>query len=1153
MANDFVHLHVHSEYSLLDGACRLNDLIKRVQELKMSAIAITDHGVMYGIVPFYQKALAAGVKPIIGCEFYMAAESRFNRNSRNEEANYHLTLLAQNKLGYQNLMYLASYAFLEGFYYKPRIDRELLERYHEGIIALSGCMGGQIPKQILADQTDAAKQTALYFRDLFGADNFYLELQNHGLEGQGKICDTLNDFSRELSIPMVATNDAHYLTADDSQTQDVLLCIQTGSLLDQEKRFKFKSDQLYLKSAEEMADLFKNNEEALANTAAIAQRCNLEIELGKIYLPKYDVPKGYGLFTYLEKLCREGIEKRYEVVTDEVGKRLEYELSVIKKTGFAGYFLIVWDFIVYAKEQGIRVGPGRGSAAGSIIAYALGITNIDPLEHDLIFERFLNPERKSMPDIDIDFCYERRGEVIDYVTKKYGEKRVAQIVTFGTMLAKQAIRDAGRVFGIPYGQVDRIAKLVPETLGIKLEVALEKVPDLQLAYESDDTARRIIDAAIKLEGMARHDSVHAAAVVIAPDELPHFTPLQRKTDTDVVTQYPKDVISDIGLLKMDFLGLRTLTVIDRALINISRVFGQDIDIDAIPQEDEKVYKMLQKADTIGVFQLESSGMRALIRDLKPTTFADIVALLALFRPGPLKGGMVKDFCDCKHGRKKIKYIHQLMEPILKETYGIIVYQEQVMRIATELGGFTLAEADIFRHAMGKKKRSVLAKQKEKFISGAIAKGIEKATAVKIFKLLDHFGGYGFNKSHSAAYSMISYQTAYLKAHYPVEFMAALLTSIMDNKDKVAQYVNECRRQKIEVIPPDINESFADFTPIDKNHIRFGLSAIKNVGEGAVKKIIATRDKSGLFKSIFDFCAQVDSGVLNKRAVESLIKGGAFDSFGHTRKGLLSIYEQAIEHGIKKHRDEAAGQFTFFDDNKDGLNEPEPTMTDEELPKDELLAYEKDMLGLYVSDNPLLEVSELLADKTDFSLSQLAEKKDGSIATVGGMINKTNQITTRKGDLMLFATIEDLEGSVEIVVFPTIYQKYLKLLVEDNIISVKGRIDVKEDDCKIIVQEIKAISGKDNAVAPKKSREIKTPQTIYLSLDSSGLDNRLIGQLKHILVSHPGQSPVYLRLNGNGRVTTLKLSSDFLTDAPASLSELKQLLGRDAVTLNRATL
>jgi len=1148
MATDFVHLHVHSEYSLLDGACRLKDLIARAQELEMQALAITDHGVMYGIVPFYQRALAAGIKPIIGCELYMAAESRFNRNSRTKEANYHLTLLAENKLGYQNLMRLASYAFLDGYYYRPRIDRELLEKYHEGIIALSGCMGGQIPKLILDEQLETAKETALYFRELFGADNFYLEMQNHGIEGQDKICDTLRSFSAELNIPLVATNDAHYLTADDHQIQDVMLCIQTGSLIDEEKRFKFKSDQLYFKSAEEMASLFKDNQAAILNTAAIAERCNVELEIGKIFLPNYEVPKQYNLFTYLEKLCQEGIGNRYQVVTDAVRERLKYELGVIKKMGFAGYFLIVWDFINYAKEQGIRVGPGRGSAAGSIVAYSLGITSIDPLKHGLLFERFLNPERKSMPDIDIDFCYERRGEVIDYVTKKYGEERVAQIVTFGTMQAKQAIRDAGRVFGIPYGQVDRIAKLVPDTLGIKLAVALEQSQELELAYESDDIAHRIIDTALKLEGMARHDSVHAAAVVIAPDELPSFTPLQRKTGTDVITQYPKDVISDIGLLKMDFLGLRTLTVIDYALKNIKRVYGRDIDIDNIPEEDKKVYKMLQKADTIGVFQLESSGMRALIRDLKPTTFADITALLALFRPGPLQGGMVKDFCDYKHGRKEIKYIHPLMEPILKETYGIIVYQEQVMRIATDIGGFTLAEADIFRSAIGKKKQELIAKQEKKFIKGAVAKGLTEETAEKIFKLLDHFGGYGFNKSHSAAYAVISYQTAYLKAYYPVEYMAALLTSIMSNKDKVAQYVNECRKQKIEIMPPDVNESFADFTPVDKKKIRFGLTAIKNVGEGAVDKIIEVRAQAGLFKSIFDFCAKIDSGTLNKRALESLIKAGAFDSLGRTRKGLLNVYEQALEHGLKKQRDKAAGQFTFFDSADEEVEEPRIIISGEELPKDELLAYEKEMLGLYVSDNPLLEISEMLAKKTDFPLSQLPDQRDSSVATVGGMISKTKQINTRKGDLMLFATIEDLEGSVELVIFPTIYQKYQKLLVEDNVISVKGRIDIKDDDCKIIAQEIKEITAAD---APAQSRPGKKakPQSVYLRLTSAGLDQRLIGRLKEILMAHPGQSPVFLQLSDNGKTTTFQFSGDFLINAPDSISDLAELLGRDAVNLN----
>lgn len=1140
MPKDFVHLHVHSEFSLLDGACRIADIINRTKELGMSAIALTDHGVMYGTVPFYQQARAAGVKPIIGCEVYVAVNDRFDRHSRKDEGAYHLTLLAADRQGYQNLMQIVSQAFLEGFYYRPRVDYELLNQCHQGIIALSGCMTGKIPRLILANQLEEAKQAAVELRDIFGDGNFFFELQNQGLTGQDEVCAVIKDFAAELSIPLVATNDVHYLEAADATAQDVLLCIQTGSTLEEEDRLRLKSDQFYLKSAAEMAAVFNESPAALSNTLEIAERCNLEIESGKIYLPHYDVPKGYNLFTYLEKLCRQGITERYTEITDEVAERLEHELQVIKDTGFAGYFLVVWDFINFAKKHGIRVGPGRGSAAGSIVAYALGITNIDPLKHGLLFERFLNPERVSMPDIDIDFCYERRDEVIDYVTKKYGADRVAQIITFGTMLAKQAIRDAGRVFGVPYGRVDRIAKLVPETLGITLAEALRISPELRLEYQADDEVRRIIDTAAKLEGMARHDSVHAAGVVISRDELPKYTPLQRKPGTETVTQYPMDVIRDIGLLKMDFLGLRTLTVIDQTLQIIKRCRGEEIDIDAVPLDDPDTYRLLQKGDTIGVFQLESAGMRSLIRDLEPTTFADIVALLALYRPGPLQSGMVREFCDYKHGRKQITYLHDLLEPILKETYGIIVYQEQVMRIATDLAGFTMAEADILRGAMSKKKPEVLAMQREKFTKGAIANGVAKKTAEKVFDLVDHFAGYGFNKSHSTAYAVISYQTAYLKAHFPLEFMAALLTSIMGNKDKVAQYVNDCRRQGIEIMPPDVNESFASFTPVDKKRIRFGLSAVKNVGEAAIERIIETREKSGPFASIFDFCARIDGGAINKRALESLIKGGAFDSLGQTRKGLLGIFEQAVEYGLKKRRDIEAGQFTFFDGGE-GRGEPVLSLPDEELPREELLAYEKEMLGLYVSDNPLLDAAHLLAKRTSFPLSQLREQKDGASAWIGGLINKITRITTRKGELMLFISIEDLEGSVEVIVFPSIYQRYVDILVEDRLVRIKGRLDIKEDEVKVIAQEIQDLDASED-LKDKKS-------TMYLRLKPEELNDHVVGKLKKILKSHPGNYEVYLQLQEGKKTTTLRLSTDFLVDAAASQAEIAALLGNSSIRIN----
>ncbi len=1148
MSKDFVHLHVHSEFSLLDGACRLGDIVKKAKKSGMDAISLTDHGVMYGAIPFYKQAVEEGIKPIIGCEVYLAKD-RFDRGSRKDDMVSHLTLLASDMEGYQNLMQRVSIGFLEGFYYRPRIDDKVLKEFHKGVIALSGCMTGRLSQLILADRLDDAKLEAQAMNGIFGDERFYLELQDHGLEGQGKICKALGEISKELSIPLVATNDVHYIEAEDSLAQEVLLCIQTGSTMDDEGRFKFQSQQLYLKDHGEMNEVLSDYPDALEKTNEVADLCDVEIDFGKIYLPNYEVPKEYDLFSYLRKLCEAGIKDRYGEITDEIKDRLDHELAVIKDTGFAGYFLVVWDFMEFAKSNGIRVGPGRGSAAGSIVAYTLGITNIDPIKYGLLFERFLNPERISMPDIDIDFCIERRDDVIDYVTKKYGEDRVAQIITFGTMQAKLAIRDAGRVFGIPYSRVDTIAKLVPETLGISLDEALGSSEEFRNEYDSNEDSKMIIDAALKLEGMARHDSIHAAGVVIAKDELPKYTPLQKKPGTtDIVTQYPMDVISDIGLLKMDFLGLRTLTVIDKALIIIERKTGKKIDLDDIPPEDEATYNMLRNSDTIGVFQLESSGMRSLIRDLEPTTFTDIIALLALFRPGPLQSGMVKDFCERKHKKNEITYLHEKMEPILEDTYGIIVYQEQVMRLATDLSGFSMAEADILRGAMSKKKPEVLVELSEKFIEGAKANGVDQKTAGKIFDLIVHFAGYGFNKSHSTAYAVISYQTAYLKAHYPIEFMAALLTSVMGNKDKVVQYVNECRRKNIEISPPCVNESFTGFTPVDESNIRFGLSAVKNVGLMAIDKMVEARSEGGPFKSIFDFCVRVDSGALNKRAIESLIKSGAFDSLGHTRKDLLNIHEQAVDYGVNRQRQEEAGQFSLFGDSMGVSDEPSMSVTDEEMPKEELLGFEKEMLGLYISDNPLFEVVDILEKKTSFPLSQAKESKKKDNILVGGMVSKTTKITTRKGDPMMFAVIEDLESSIEAVIFPNIYQENASILVEDKIIIIKGRLDKKDDEVKIIAEEIKELDRDNTEV--EQSRD-DGESFLCLNLTPTELDTTTVEKINEILKAHPGDSNVYLKIKSSEKTTTIKFSNDYRVDTASSIEALSSLLGEESVTISTA--
>lgn len=1140
--SEFVHLHTHSEFSLLDGASRIKDLVNRAKELKMKAIALTDHGVMYGAIDFYETASKAGIKPIIGCEVYVAPESRFDKSSRKDTGGpYHLVLLAENSEGYKNLMRLVSLGFLDGFYYKPRVDKEILRKHCKGLIALSGCLAGEVSRLIQNKDFEKARETALEYQDIFGKGNFFLELQDHQIEEQKLVNENLVKISAETDIPLVATNDIHYTNKEDYAAHDVLLCIQTGSTVEEQNRLKFSTNEFYLKTEDEMIQIFPNNLEAIRNTAGIADRCNLEIDFDKIYLPDYKVPAGYTLDSYLEELCGKGIKERYPEVTKELEERLEHELGVIKEMGFSGYFLIVWDFVNYAKQNGIRVGPGRGSAAGSIVAYVLNITNVDPIKYGLLFERFLNPERKSMPDIDIDFDDEKRDKIIEYVANKYGQDKVAQIITFGTMKARAATRDAGRVLGFPYARVDKIAKLILETPGATIEESLAMVPQLRQEYESDLDTRKILDSAKTLEGLSRQDSIHAAGVVISREEMTNYAPVQKKGDSETVIQYHMDATKKIGLLKMDFLGLRTLTVINNALRIIKQSKKLDISIDEIHLDDQKTFYMLQRGDSTGVFQLESSGMRGLLRDLKPSAFEDIINLLALYRPGPLGSNMVKDFVDCKHNRKAISYPHPSLEEVLKETHGIIVYQEQVMQIASVMAGFTMAEADILRGAMSKKKPEVLARQREKFIGGALNNGIDADTAGRVFDLVVHFAGYGFNKSHSTAYAVISYQTAYLKANYPVEFMAALLTSVMGNKDKVSQYVNECRRLGIEVLPPDVNESFQSFTVVGKA-IRFGLSAIRNIGDGAIESIINARSKRE-FKNIYDFCERVDLSAINKRALESLIKCGAFDSTLMSRKYLLSIYEKAVDAGQRKQKDIKSGQFTFFDlapEEENHFYKPEDIGEEalEEFPKDKMLAYEKEILGLYVSDHPLLGLESAIKKQVDVSISDLREQRDGSFLWIGGIISKISKTTTKKGEIMLFLTIEDIESSVETVVFPAVCKKYRDLIFEDNIVRVKGRLDLKEDSAKLIVQEVEML---DKTKAG--------PSSLCLRVNVKGANNNLMNQLKHILQKHPGVSPVFLELKEEEKTTRMKLDESFKVNSSNGLfAELKELLGEEAVCL-----
>ncbi|MGI6605927.1 MAG: DNA polymerase III subunit alpha [Peptococcia bacterium] len=1137
----FVHLHNHTCYSLLDGASKIKELVKQAKEAGMEALAITDHGVMYGVIEFYKEAKKAGLHPVLGCEVYVAPRSRFDKVAGLDDTPYHLVLLAENQEGYANLLKLVSAAWLEGFYYKPRVDVELLQKHSKGLIALSACLAGEIPALLLQNKEEEARQKALLYRDIFGERNFFLELQDHGLAEQRRVNAGVVRIAKETGIPLVATNDAHYLRREDAFIQDILLCIQTGKTIAEEGRLHFETQEFYLKDEKEMRLLFGDYPEALTNTAEIAERCQVDFTFGENHLPPFQVPAGYTADSYLGELCQKGLEERYPRIEAVHENRLKYELDVIKKMGYSSYFLIVWDFIHFAKAQGIFVGPGRGSAAGSLVSYCLGITDVDPLKYDLLFERFLNPERVSMPDIDIDFCFERRGEVIDYVMEKYGKDRVAQIITFGTMAARAAIRDVGRAMGIPLYQVDKVAKLVPMEPGMTIARALEVSPELAAMREEDETVRELLTTSQALEGIPRHSGIHAAGIVIAAEPLEHHLPLQRTSEGLVCTQFAKETVEEIGLLKMDLLGLRTLTVINNAVALVKESQGREISIGRIPLDDSAVYDLLSAGDTIGVFQLESSGLRAILRDLKPRTFEDIIALVALYRPGPLGSGMVEDFIKRKHKEVEITYLHPALQPILETTYGVILYQEQVMRIASELAGFTLGEADLLRRAMGKKKLEIITGLRKQFVEGAEKKkGITAEIAGKIFDLMEYFAGYGFNKSHSAAYAFLAYQTAYLKAHYPVEFLAALLTSVIETKDRVPFYIEECRQRKIEILPPDVNESGVSFS-VSGNKIRFGLAAIKQVGYQAIQAILEEREKEP-FRSLQDFCERVDLTNLNRRVIENLIKAGAFSTVHEGRAQLLMVLQACLDQAMAWQRDKNSNQINLFDlAQGDAERErlacpPIPLPEVREFTEKEILQMEKEVLGLYLSGHPLAQFKGVLERKTSGTIENLvAAGEDREAVTLGGIITAPRRSVTKRGQTMAYFVLEDLTGSIDALLFPSNLLKYNQLLQEDLPVLVTGRLNLQDDKPKILVDRMQSL---EHNQAGRK---------LYLKISSLAEKEEIWQRLLPVIKQYRGNSPVYLYYPENNKL--IESNQKYWVEvSPPLLRELEKILGEGAVSV-----
>ena len=1109
---NFTHLHVHTEYSLLDGSNKINEYVSRVKELGMKSAAITDHGVMFGCIDFYKAAKAAGIKPILGCEVYVAPGSRFDKEKGKEEDRYyHLVLLAETQEGYQNLIKIVSYGFVDGFYYKPRVDMELLEQYHEGIIALSACLAGEVARNLARGFYEEGKEAALRYEKIFGKGNFFLELQDHGIPEQRQVNHELIRMSRETGIELVATNDVHYTYSSDAEAHDILLCVQTGKSLKDENRMRYEGGQYYVKSEEEMRRLFPYAPEAIENTGKIAERCNVEIEFGVTKLPKFDVPAGYTAWEYLNKLCFEGLDKRYTDNKEELRNRLNYELGVIKDMGYVDYFLIVWDFIRYAREQGIMVGPGRGSAAGSLVSYTLGITKLDPIKYDLLFERFLNPERVSMPDIDVDFCFERRQEVIDYVVEKYGKDQVVQIVTFGTMAARGVIKDVGRVMDVPYVQCDTIAKMIPQELNITIDKAMKANPELKKIYETDETVRKLIDMSRRLEGLPRHTSMHAAGVVISQKPVMEYVPLSRGSDGSLVTQFTMTTLEELGLLKMDFLGLRTLTVIQNAEKLVRRDKGIELDMDKIDYEDKKVYGMLGAGKTEGVFQLESTGMKNFMKELKPGNLEDIIAGLSLYRPGPMD--FIPQYIKGKNNPDEIHYDCPELEPILKATYGCIVYQEQVMQIVRSLGGYTLGRSDLVRRAMSKKKASVMEKERQNFVygneeegvPGCIHRGISEKTANKIYDDMIDFAKYAFNKSHAAAYAVVSYQTAFLKYYYPVEYMAALMTSVIHNPSKVAEYILSSRKMQIEILPPDINFGESEFSA-DHGAIRYGLSAIKSLGAPMIRAIVEERKENGKYQSLRDFIERMSGRELNKRAIENLIKAGALDQVAGNRRQKLMVYAEIVDAVNQEKKNAMTGQMSLFDlisdEEKEAYEIQMPKV--EEYSKEELLSFEKEVLGVYISGHPLEEYEErwrknITARTVDFQIDEelgTSKARDGEIAVIGGIITNKTVKYTRNNKVMAFLTIEDLVGTVEVVVFPNDYEKNVQKMEEDSKVFIRGKVQGDADKAsKLMCEKIYSFDDvpKELWVQFETKEDYLTEENEFLKLlsGSRGTDRVII--------------------------------------------------------------